>query len=232
MIRAILFTHENYDDDIKKDIIDTITDIIISEEMCFSKADTPIDRDISVKTINEAIADLKSHLTVNMLGEPCRIFIDDVFASPSEFDYVHGYIDGVNSDLIYDYNIRMLSDIYCVDEIPDHSADTFNGVPTDFRVFISIPMKGIPIDNIDWRIEQTMLHEIPAILGPSKKPILVRSQLYKDGYEHTSAEMLADSIRIMSGCDGVFFADGWKYARGCKIEHEIAVEYGLNIIHD
>ncbi len=36
---------------------------------------------------------------------------------------------------------------------------------------------------------------------------------------------LAKSINAMSKVDAVIFMKGWENARGCKIEHEIAVKY-------
>lgn len=38
---------------------------------------------------------------------------------------------------------------------------------------------------------------------------------------------LAKSINAMSGVDGVVFMRGWENARGCRIEHDVAVAYGL-----
>ena len=43
---------------------------------------------------------------------------------------------------------------------------------------------------------------------------------------------LAKSLENMSKCDAVYFCEGWKNARGCRIEHEVAVEYGLDIIYE
>jgi hypothetical protein len=43
---------------------------------------------------------------------------------------------------------------------------------------------------------------------------------------------LAKSIENMSLCDVVYFCKDWERARGCKIEHDIAVAYGLKIIYD
>lgn len=43
---------------------------------------------------------------------------------------------------------------------------------------------------------------------------------------------LSQAIREMSKCDLVFFCKGWKDARGCKIEHEIAKQYGLEIAYE
>lgn len=41
---------------------------------------------------------------------------------------------------------------------------------------------------------------------------------------------LGKSIELLSGADIAYFADGWKDARGCRIEHECAKEYGIQII--
>lgn len=43
---------------------------------------------------------------------------------------------------------------------------------------------------------------------------------------------LAKSIDHMSLCHAVYFAKGWESARGCKIEHEIATQYGLEIVYE
>ena len=43
---------------------------------------------------------------------------------------------------------------------------------------------------------------------------------------------LAKSLENMSLCDTVFFVKGWEDARGCKIEHEVAKQYGLEIIYE
>lgn len=43
---------------------------------------------------------------------------------------------------------------------------------------------------------------------------------------------LAKSLELMSRCDTVYFCRGWEEARGCRIEHEAAREYGLKIIYE
>ena len=43
---------------------------------------------------------------------------------------------------------------------------------------------------------------------------------------------LAMSLEKMSQCNIVYFAKGWENARGCKIEHEVALQYGLDIIYE
>lgn len=43
---------------------------------------------------------------------------------------------------------------------------------------------------------------------------------------------LAKSLEAMSFCDVVYFCKGWGKARGCRIEHEVAVAYGLDVIYE
>lgn len=43
---------------------------------------------------------------------------------------------------------------------------------------------------------------------------------------------LAKSLEDMSLCHAAYFCKGWENARGCKIEHDAAVAYGLDIIYE
>jgi len=43
---------------------------------------------------------------------------------------------------------------------------------------------------------------------------------------------LAKSLENMSLCHAVYFCKNWQLARGCKIEHDAAVAYGLEIIYE
>lgn len=43
---------------------------------------------------------------------------------------------------------------------------------------------------------------------------------------------LAKSLESMSLCHVAYFCKGWENARGCRIEHEAAKEYGLEIIYE
>ena len=50
------------------------------------------------------------------------------------------------------------------------------------------------------------------------------------GYNHPGLFYLAKSIDAMANVDAVYFADGWNFARGCKIERRIAEDYGVKIL--
>lgn len=43
---------------------------------------------------------------------------------------------------------------------------------------------------------------------------------------------LAKSLENMSLCHAAYFCKGWEQARGCKIEHDAAMAYGLDIIYE
>lgn len=43
---------------------------------------------------------------------------------------------------------------------------------------------------------------------------------------------LAKSLENMSLCHAVYFCKGWENARGCRIEHDAAIAYGLTIIYE
>lgn len=43
---------------------------------------------------------------------------------------------------------------------------------------------------------------------------------------------LAKSLERMADCHAVYFCKGWDETRGCKLEHEAAQAYGLDIIYE
>jgi len=52
------------------------------------------------------------------------------------------------------------------------------------------------------------------------------------GVIHAPLCMLASSLEMMSMCNVAYFCKGWEDARGCRIEHEAAKAYGLDIIYE
>jgi len=41
---------------------------------------------------------------------------------------------------------------------------------------------------------------------------------------------LAKSLEYLAEADIAYFVPGWENARGCKLEHQCAVEYGIDRI--
>ncbi len=49
--------------------------------------------------------------------------------------------------------------------------------------------------------------------------------------EDIAIYMLSQSIRYIGKVDALHFMKGWEKARGCRIEHQVAVEYGKKVFY-
>lgn len=58
-----------------------------------------------------------------------------------------------------------------------------------------------------------------------------KDQMVARGVVQIPLCFMAKSLENMSHCHAVFFCEGWENARGCRIEHDTAVAYGLDIIY-
>lgn len=52
------------------------------------------------------------------------------------------------------------------------------------------------------------------------------------GVVQVPLRFLAKSLESMSLCHAVYFCKGWENARGCRIEHDAAVVYGLEVLYE
>lgn len=57
-------------------------------------------------------------------------------------------------------------------------------------------------------------------------------QMRERGVEQIPLCFLAASLQNMSLCHTAYFCKGWENTRGCKIEHDAALAYGLEIIYE
>lgn len=89
------------------------------------------------------------------------------------------------------------------------------------NIFLSQPMNGRPTAEI-----QAERELIATKYGPDA--VLLPTLFTQEQFKHP-LEFLGAAIQIMAGADLVVFAPGWEEARGCRIEHEIAAAYELNI---
>lgn len=53
-----------------------------------------------------------------------------------------------------------------------------------------------------------------------------------EGVKNKALFYLAKSLEEMSKVDLVYFCKGYEDARGCRIEHQAAMDYGLDIMYD
>lgn len=103
------------------------------------------------------------------------------------------------------------------------------------KAMISQPMNGLT----DEEIEKTRSKAIKHLerLGYKVVNTLFTDDWYSDsvmkarGVENIPLCFLAKSLENMSLCSVAYFCDGWEDARGCRIEHDAAEEYGLDIIY-
>lgn len=98
------------------------------------------------------------------------------------------------------------------------------------KLFISQPMKG--------KTDEEILTERKAAIKEAEKlvgePIEVIDSFFQSAPAPADVRrplwFLAKSLELLSTADVAYFAPGWQEARGCKIEHECAVQYGIDRI--
>lgn len=94
------------------------------------------------------------------------------------------------------------------------------------KLFISQPMKG--------KSEEEILQEREAAIAEAERqlgePVEVLETYF--GKEYRPLEFLGKSIMYLAQADAAYFVSGWGTARGCKIEHTCAVEYGIPVYGD
>lgn len=59
-----------------------------------------------------------------------------------------------------------------------------------------------------------------------------KEKMEERGVVQTPLCFLAKSLENMALCHAAYFCKGWENARGCRIEHEAAKAYGLEIIYE
>jgi len=59
-----------------------------------------------------------------------------------------------------------------------------------------------------------------------------KDKLAERGVVNIPLCFLAKSLENMSLCHAAYFVEGWQDARGCKIEHQVCKEYGIEILKE
>ena len=95
------------------------------------------------------------------------------------------------------------------------------------KVMISMTMAG--------KHDETVRKEYNDIVEKiNKLHIVVVDTYFTDDTTNISRPgiyFLAKSISAMEDVDAVYFADGWRNARGCEIEHQVCMKYGIKILY-
>lgn len=95
------------------------------------------------------------------------------------------------------------------------------------KLFISQPMNGKTDEEI-LKEREKAIKQVEELL---KEPVEVIDSFFQNApAEARPLWFLGKSLELLSTADVVYFAKGWQEARGCKIEHECAVQYNITII--
>ncbi len=96
------------------------------------------------------------------------------------------------------------------------------------KIMISQPMKGKTNEQI--RKEREMLIRKLKSKEYEVVDTIINEKPLKNIDE--AIYYLSKSIEFIGKVDAVYFMKGWEKARGCKIEHEVAVEYGKQVFYE
>lgn len=95
------------------------------------------------------------------------------------------------------------------------------------KLFISQPMRGKSDEEILAERERA-IKVARELVG---EPVEVIDSFFQSAPEDAKPLWyLGESLKLLAQADVAYFAPGWQEARGCKIEHTCAVEYGIDRI--
>ncbi len=97
------------------------------------------------------------------------------------------------------------------------------------KLFISQPMSG--------KTDEEILAERERAIKSAERelgePVEVIDSYISDALADAKPLwFLGKSLELLADADIAFFARGWNGARGCRIEHACAIEYGITLIED
>ena len=92
------------------------------------------------------------------------------------------------------------------------------------KLFISQPMKG--------KTDEEILKERQMAIEKARNALSEDVEVIDSFFQSAPVDakplwFLGKSLELLSTADIAYFADGWANARGCKIEHECAIQYGI-----
>jgi hypothetical protein len=100
------------------------------------------------------------------------------------------------------------------------------------KLFISQPMKDKTNEEIE-AVREKAIASAKKNLADAGEEIEVIDSFFKDvPHDAKPLWFLGKSLELLSTADVAYFAKGWEEARGCRIENQCAIEYGIDIIED
>lgn len=101
------------------------------------------------------------------------------------------------------------------------------------RVFISVPMSGRSNEEVLKQIEDVKRDVLENHIYGDEEIMFVDNLEYEPKSLLEANPVipnllyLGQAVKKMGMCNAVVFAPGWDNARGCRIEFDVAIEYGL-----
>lgn len=95
------------------------------------------------------------------------------------------------------------------------------------KLFISQPMREKTDEEI-LAVRERAIESVERQIGDSVE--VIDSFFQSAPVDAKPLWYIGESIKLLAEADVVYFAKGWEEARGCRIEHTCAVEYGIKPI--
>ncbi len=95
------------------------------------------------------------------------------------------------------------------------------------KLFISQPMRGKTDEEI-LTVREAAIKSAEKLVGESVE--VIDSFFQSAPADAKPLWYLGEALKLLAQADVAYFAEGWEDARGCKIEHTCAVEYGIDRI--
>ena len=97
------------------------------------------------------------------------------------------------------------------------------------KLFISQPMRG--------KTDEEILAERKKAIESAERNLGEPVEVIDSFFQNAPADarplwFLGKSLELLSTADIAYFAKGWVDARGCRIENQCAIEYGIEVIED
>ena len=97
------------------------------------------------------------------------------------------------------------------------------------KLFISQPMRG--------KTDEEILAERKKAIESAERNLEEPVEVSDSFFQNAPADarplwFLGKSLELLSTADIAYFAKGWEDARGCRIENQCAIEYGIEVIED
>jgi hypothetical protein len=97
------------------------------------------------------------------------------------------------------------------------------------KLFISQPMRG--------KTDEEILAERKKAIESAERNLGEPVEVIDSFFQNAPVDarplwFLGKSLELLSTADIAYFAKGWEDARGCRIENQCAIEYGIEVIED